>query len=84
MLDPKFASCKGKCAALLSLIFLSGMVAGAFSLKLAERYWLRPEATLSLNGQDKVLAVQHLSRELELDDAQGFAGRQTVRIAVRP
>ena len=72
MLDPRFAYCKGKCVALLSLIFFSGMVAGGFSLKLAERYWLHP-ASLSLNDAQKVLAVQHLSQELELNEVQARA-----------
>ncbi|MBI3665057.1 MAG: hypothetical protein HY236_02345 [Acidobacteria bacterium] len=73
MLDPKLASCKGKCIALITLIFASGMAAGAFGLELAERYWLRPGTTLSLNGPDKVLAVQHLSHELDLDETQARA-----------
>ena len=69
MLDPKLAACKGKCLGLVAAIFVFGMMAGAFSLKLAERYWVRP-AGLTLDGAEKELAVQHFSRELELSEVQ--------------
>ena len=72
MLDPKVSECKGKLFGLVSLIFLSGMVVGAFTMNLAERYWLRPKP-LVLTEAEKEMALQHFYRELELNEAQARA-----------
>lgn len=69
MLDPKATGCKAKLSALVCLIFFSGMVAGAFSLRVAERYWLRPQPA-ALTEAEKQMAVQHFSQELDLNADQ--------------
>lgn len=72
MLDPKVAGCKGKLLGMVGLIFVSGMVAGAFTMSLAERYWLRPKP-LVLDQSEKEMAVQHFNQELDLNEAQARA-----------
>lgn len=69
MLDPKVTGCKRKLAATVCAIFLSGMVAGAFSWHLGERYWLRHQPPV-MTEAEKQLTVQHFSQELELNADQ--------------
>lgn len=68
MLDPKVSGCKGKLAATVCAIFLSGMVAGAFSWHLVERR-LRHQPPV-MTEAEKQLTVQHFSQELELNADQ--------------
>lgn len=72
MVDPKFAACRGKLAGMVALIFLSGTAAGALSMHLADRYWLRPQAAV-LSEAEKQMALQHFSQELELNAEQSRA-----------
>ena len=69
MTDPKVAGCKGKLAGMVAFIFFSGMAMGAFAMILAERYWLEPRAQ-ALEQSEQQIALDHLSRELQLDEAQ--------------
>ncbi len=66
------SDCKGKLFGMVSLIFVSGMLGGAVTVKLAERYWW-PQPTLVLQPEEKQVAVDHFARELSLDEAQARA-----------
>jgi len=72
MLDPRIAGCKGKLFGMVAVIFISGMIAGAFTTKLVDRYTDRPKS-LVLEEGDKEMALQHFYRELELNEAQARA-----------
>jgi hypothetical protein len=72
MVDPRAAGCRGKLIGLVTLIFVSGMAAGAFTMNTVDRHWLRPQV-LALNQAEKELAVQHFSQELELNPEQAKA-----------
>jgi hypothetical protein len=72
MLDPKVAGCKGKLFGMVAFIFFSGMVVGAFTMNLAERYWLKPKPAI-MEASEKQVALDHLCRELQLDDSQARA-----------
>ena len=72
MLDPKVAGCKGKLVGMVSLIFVSGMLTGAFTMNLAQRYWLHGQKPV-LSQAEKDMAVQHFSQELELNAEQARA-----------
>jgi uncharacterized membrane protein YciS (DUF1049 family) len=72
MLDPKVAGCKGKLAGLVAIIFVSGMAAGALTMNLAERHWLRSRDAV-LTEAEKEMALQHLSQELDLNPEQAKA-----------
>ncbi len=72
MVDPRVSGCKGKLAGMVGLIFFCGMATGALTMNLADRYWLRPPAPV-LTEAEKEFAVQHFSRELELDAQQAKA-----------
>jgi len=69
MLDPKTSGCKGKLFGMVCLIFVSGMLAGAFTFRLAERAWWRPQPPVLTEAQ-KQMALQHFSQELELNQDQ--------------
>jgi len=70
MLDPKTAGCRGKLFGMVAFIFASGMLAGAFTMSLVERYyWLRPKPSV-LSEAGKAMAVQHFCRELALNESQ--------------
>ena len=72
MVDPKIAACKGKLYRMIALIFVSGMLGGAFTMGVADRYWLQPQSAM-LNEAEKAMAVQHFSQELELNPEQAKA-----------
>src|SRR5579884_331005 len=69
MVDPKVAGCKGKLFALLGLVFVSGMLAGAVTPKLAEHYGGRRPGPV-LTEAEKQMAVDHFSQELDLNSEQ--------------
>ncbi|MBI3698624.1 MAG: hypothetical protein HY238_27770 [Acidobacteria bacterium] len=72
MLDTKAAGCKGKLTCMVSLIFVSGMAVGALTMHLAERHWVNTERA-ALSAAEKEMAVQHFSRELDLNAEQAKA-----------
>ena len=72
MLDPKAAGCKGKLVGMVTLIFVSGMAVGALTMHLAERHRVDSERA-ALSAAEKEMAVQHFSRELELNAEQAKA-----------
>ena len=69
MLDPKLSGHKGKLFGFVAVVFLTGMVAGALTTKLADRYFAEPDGL----KQEKQVALQHLSEELDLTEEQARA-----------
>ena len=69
MVDPKVADCKAKLAGLVALIFFSGIAVGGFSMTLLERYWLQTKEQ-AFEKSEEQLALDHLNRELQLDEQQ--------------
>ena len=72
MLDPKFASCKGKVFGMVTLIFVSGVAVGGLGMHLIDRHLSATQDTV-LSQAEKQMAVQHFSQELDLNAEQAKA-----------
>jgi hypothetical protein len=72
VLDSRDSVCKVKLFSMVGLIFVSGMVTGAFSWNFAQKRWFPPKAPV-LTSQGKAAALKHFNQELDLTEQQAQA-----------
>ena len=66
---------------MVAVIFFSGMAMGGFAMVLAERYWLQPRER-ALEQAEEQMALDHLSTELQLNEAQTRAVEEILDEAI--
>ncbi len=69
MTDPQVAGCKGKLAGFVFLIFVCGMAVGGVGMRLYDKH----ESVAWDLAQEKQMAVEHFTQELDLNQEQARA-----------